>query len=38
MTASDFTFADPDDPDMFDVAGFDSAVQFPLTSFLARAI
>ncbi len=38
MTSTDFTIADPSDPGMLDVAGFDSAVPGLLTSFSARAI
>lgn len=38
LTATDFTIADPDDPGMLDVAGFDSAVPTLLTDFSARAI
>jgi 60 kDa SS-A/Ro ribonucleoprotein len=38
MTATDFTIADPTDPGMLDVAGFDSAVPTLLTNFSARAI
>jgi 60 kDa SS-A/Ro ribonucleoprotein len=38
MTATDFTIADPSDPGMLDVAGFDSAVPTLLTNFSARAI
>lgn len=38
MTATDFTIADPTDPGMLDVAGFDSAVPMLLNNFSARAI
>lgn len=38
MTATDFTIADPTDPGMLDIAGFDSAVPTLLTDFSARAI
>lgn len=38
LTATDFTIADPHDPGMLDVAGFDSAVPTLLSDFSARAI
>jgi 60 kDa SS-A/Ro ribonucleoprotein len=38
MTATDFTIADPNDPGMLDVAGFDSAVPSLISDFSARAI
>lgn len=38
MTATDFTIADPTDPGMLDIAGFDSAVPSLLSNFSARAI
>lgn len=38
MTATDFTIADPNDPGMLDVAGFDSAVPTLLNDFSSRAI
>jgi 60 kDa SS-A/Ro ribonucleoprotein len=38
LTATDFTIADPTDPGMIDIAGFDSAVPTLLTDFSARAI
>ena len=38
LTATDFTIADPTDPGMLDIAGFDSAVPTLLTDFSARAI
>lgn len=38
LTATDFTIADPDDPGMLDIAGFDSAVPTLLNDFSARAI
>jgi 60 kDa SS-A/Ro ribonucleoprotein len=38
LTATDFTIADPADPGMLDVAGFDSALPTLLTDFSARAI
>lgn len=37
MTATDFTIADPSDPGMLDIAGFDSAVPTLITDF-ARGI
>lgn len=38
LTATDFTIADPADPGMLDIAGFDSALPALLTDFSARAI
>lgn len=38
LTATDFTIADPADPGMLDIAGFDSALPTLLTNFSARAI
>ena len=38
MTPTPFSIADPDDPGMLDVAGFDAAVPDLLTSFSARAV
>jgi 60 kDa SS-A/Ro ribonucleoprotein len=38
LTATDFTIADPSDPGMLDIAGFDSALPNLLTAFSARAI
>jgi len=38
MTPTPFSIADPDDPGMLDVAGFDAAVPGLLTSFSARAV
>ena len=38
LTATDFTIADPSDPGMLDVAGFDSALPNLLNDFSARAI
>jgi len=38
LTATNFTIADPSDPGMLDVAGFDSALPNLLTDFSARAI
>ena len=38
LTATDFTIADPTDPGMLDVAGFDAALPTLLTDFSARAI
>ena len=38
MTATDFTIADPTDPGMLDVVGFDSALPTLLTDFSARAV
>jgi 60 kDa SS-A/Ro ribonucleoprotein len=38
MTATDFTIADPADPGMLDVAGFDAAVPSLLSNFSARTI
>lgn len=38
LTATDFTIADPTDPGMLDIAGFDSALPTLLTDFSARAI
>jgi 60 kDa SS-A/Ro ribonucleoprotein len=38
LTATDFTVADPADPGMLDIAGFDSALPALLTDFSARAI
>ncbi|MDR2987401.1 MAG: TROVE domain-containing protein [Nocardiopsaceae bacterium] len=38
LTATDFTIADPADPGMLDIAGFDSAMPVLLTDFSARAI
>jgi 60 kDa SS-A/Ro ribonucleoprotein len=38
LTATDFTIADPADPGMLDIAGFDSALPVLLTDFSARAI
>jgi 60 kDa SS-A/Ro ribonucleoprotein len=38
MTATDFTIADPNDPGMLDVAGFDSAVPTLIADFSGRAI
>jgi 60 kDa SS-A/Ro ribonucleoprotein len=38
LTATDFTIADPADPGMLDIAGFDSALPSLLTDFSARAI
>jgi 60 kDa SS-A/Ro ribonucleoprotein len=38
LTATDFTIADPADPGMLDIAGFDSALPTLLTDFSARAI
>jgi len=33
MTATNFTIADPSDPGMLDIAGFDSAVPTLITDF-----
>jgi 60 kDa SS-A/Ro ribonucleoprotein len=38
LTATDFTIADPADPGMLDIAGFDSALPTLLNDFSARAI
>lgn len=38
LTATDFTIADPADPGMLDIAGFDSALPALLTDFSGRAI
>ena len=38
MTPTKFSIADPDDPGMLDVAGFDAAVPSLLSSFSARAV
>src|SRR5262249_47389685 len=38
LTATDFTIADPADPGMLDIAGFDAALPNLLTDFSARAI
>jgi 60 kDa SS-A/Ro ribonucleoprotein len=38
LTATDFTIADPADPGMLDIAGFDSALPTLLTDFSAHAI
>lgn len=38
LTATDFTIADPADPGMLDIAGFDSALPTLLTDFSARAV
>jgi len=38
LTATDFTIADPADPGMLDIAGFDSTMPTLLTDFSARAI
>ena len=38
MTPTEFSIADPDDPGMLDVAGFDAAVPGLLASFSARAV
>jgi 60 kDa SS-A/Ro ribonucleoprotein len=38
LTATDFTIADPADPGMLDIAGFDSALPNLLTDFSARSI
>jgi len=38
LTATDFTIADPDDPGMLDIAGFDAALPTLLTDFSARAV
>jgi 60 kDa SS-A/Ro ribonucleoprotein len=38
LTATDFTIADPADPGMLDIAGFDSALPMLLADFSARAI
>ncbi|MGH3545711.1 MAG: TROVE domain-containing protein [Mycobacteriales bacterium] len=38
LAANDFTIADPSDPGMLDIAGFDAAVPTLLTNFSARAI
>jgi 60 kDa SS-A/Ro ribonucleoprotein len=38
LTATGFTIADPADPGMLDIAGFDSALPALLTDFSARAI
>lgn len=38
LTATDFTIADPADPGMLDISGFDSALPTLLTDFSARAI
>jgi 60 kDa SS-A/Ro ribonucleoprotein len=38
LTATDFTIADPADPGMLDIAGFDSALPTLLTDFSTRAI
>jgi 60 kDa SS-A/Ro ribonucleoprotein len=38
LTATDFTIADPADPGMLDIAGFDSALPTLLSDFSARAI
>lgn len=38
LTATDFTIADPADPGMLDIAGFDAALPTLLTDFSARAI
>ena len=37
-TTTDFTIADPADPGMLDIAGFDAALPTLLTDFSARAI
>jgi hypothetical protein len=37
LTATDFTIADPADPGMLDIAGFDAALPALLTDFSARA-
>jgi 60 kDa SS-A/Ro ribonucleoprotein len=36
MTATDFTLADPNDPGMMDVAGFDSAAPSIIAEFVSR--
>ena len=38
LTATDFTIADPADPGMLDIAGFDAALPALLTDFSARAV
>jgi 60 kDa SS-A/Ro ribonucleoprotein len=38
LTATDLTIADPADPGMLDIAGFDAALPTLLTDFSARAI
>ncbi len=38
LTATDFTIADPADPGMLDIAGFDAALPTLLNDFSARAI
>lgn len=38
LTATDFTIADPADPGMLDIAGFDAAMPALLTDFSARVI
>lgn len=38
LTATNFTIADPADPGMLDIAGFDAALPTLLTDFSARAI
>lgn len=38
MTATDFTIADPNDPGMLDVAGFDAAIPALVNDFSRRAI
>lgn len=38
LTATDFTIADPADPGMLDIAGFDATLPTLLTDFSARAI
>jgi 60 kDa SS-A/Ro ribonucleoprotein len=38
LTATDFTIADPADPGMLDIAGFDSTLPTLLTDFSARVI
>lgn len=38
LTATDFTIADPADPGMLDIAGFDSALPSLLNTFSGRAI
>lgn len=38
MTATDFTIADPEDPNMLDIVGFDSAVPELVSNFILGKI
>ena len=38
MTSNGFTIADPEDPGMFDMAGFDSAAPQVMTEFITGTI